>query len=230
MATMDLALSTRRGGARREGEAPEALRPLRHVLLPRLHAGRAGHDRHGGEQRRAGLHVADLPRPGVLHPVRAAHLRARVDLHRGGRPVHLDEARARPVRQRGERAHLLGREPDLARRHALHHRRRDLRGVLHRPRQLEVHLRPRCSSGSPSGRRSSRSASASGCRRSAPGAGWSCSRFFTRHRRHLRDQARRARRRAAATSSPRTPYSSRSCRCSSSTTSASSCRTPRATR
>ena len=36
----------------------------------------------------------------LLRPVRAADRRARLDVHRGGRPVHLDEARVRALRRR----------------------------------------------------------------------------------------------------------------------------------
>ncbi len=62
-------------------------------------------------------------------------------VHRGGRPVHLDEARARPPDQRRERDHLLDLEPDLARRHAHDHRRGGVQRVLPQPRQRRVHLR-----------------------------------------------------------------------------------------
>ena len=50
------------GCARGEGEAAEALRPLRHLLLPDLHAGRARHARRGLQRRRAGVHLARVPR------------------------------------------------------------------------------------------------------------------------------------------------------------------------
>ena len=80
----------------------------------------------------AGLHLAHLPLRPLLHPVRAAHGRARRRVPGGGRLLRVDEARVRTVRGRRQLGRLLALEPDLARRRARDHRAHDLLDLLHR--------------------------------------------------------------------------------------------------
>ena len=62
----------------------------------------------------------------LLHPVRAADVGARLDVHRGGRQLHLDEAGLRALRGVRQRGALLALQPGLDGRPALHHRGRDV--------------------------------------------------------------------------------------------------------
>ena len=75
----------------------------------------------------------------LLRPVRAAGGRARLVVHRGGRRLHLGQARVRALHRRDQRGPLLALEPDLARRHADDPRRHHVRRLLHAAdRHLEV--------------------------------------------------------------------------------------------
>ena len=201
------------------------------LLLPDLHARRRGHARRGRQQRRRGLHLADLPGRPLLRPLRAPDGRARLRVHR---------ARAAATSGRASRSGASWRainsvlywlsNPVWMGGLLLHHRGHDVQHVLRRPRQRRqvpvragVHLVRRVG-GDPvlrrrqvdpdarrlgahrAARRSSRSASSS-----------------------TRLDTACTRRRSASSRRP-TRSSSRSCRCCSSTSSASSCRTPPATR
>ena len=160
--------------------------------------------------------------------VRAADGRGRLELHRGGRAVRVDEARLGPLRRRHRRDPLLGHEPALGRRLARVHRDRGLGRERVRASgsgtwgdylfKLALHL--------VLDRRRDRVAALRQVDpepRRVPAL---------RHARPLLDHRRRLRRSStASTASRRTtrrrrrPCSSGSCPCCSSTTSASSCRT-----
>ena len=144
---------------------------LRHGLLHGLRVRRPRHARNGRLERAAGLRLARRRSPLVfVLPVRAADGRGRVDVHRGGRALRVDEARLGPLRRRHRRDPLLGHEPALGRRLARLHRGRRLgrERVRDRAAGRGATTSSSCSSsGSRSASRSRRCATASGSRTSA---------------------------------------------------------------
>ena len=181
---------------RRTAEAAEALRPLRHPVLPRLHDRRRGHHRHGRAGRRRGLHLDDDLRGRLLRPAGPAVLRARHGLPAGRRALLLDPAGLRAPGRGGEQLPVLDHQPGLDRRHARHllHRRR--RGVLqqreHRAHRGVLRHRAGLRLGVDRGRdhlvqRGQVAAHGRGLRPVPP------ARPVHDHRHHLRGQARRPR-------------------------------------
>ena len=117
-------------GPRGEGQAPEALHALRHLLLPHLHHRRRGHARRRRGRGGPGLHVAHLPRGRVLRPVRVDRCGARLGVPGGGWLVRLDAACVGAARGGRQRRLLLVQQPDLDRGHARAPDDRDRRPVL----------------------------------------------------------------------------------------------------
>ena len=162
------------GGHRGALQAAQALRALRHALLPHLHAGGRRHARRRRELRGRGLHLARCPRRLLLHPLRAADRGARRRVPGGGRRLRVDEARLGTLRRRRQLRALLAVEPGVAGCCASPRSRRSTPSSATSARPASTCSRSP-SSGSACGPRSCRSASASGSRRSAPGRGSRCS-------------------------------------------------------
>ena len=224
--------------ARGEVEARQALRPLRHLLLPDLHDRRPGHPRRGRQPGRPGVRLADRPRRLLLPAVRDAHRGARFHLPRRGRLLHLDQVGPGTADRLRQRGHVLDRQPDLAGWDARPSRRTPasrrssgtrpahgtagrqdgpdhLRPCLHLGRDLVSDPLVRHRQVDPDHRRMGTRAAAH---------------RLHAHGRRVRGEARRARRRRADFKPTWAPSSSRPSPCCSSTSSASSCRTPPATR
>ena len=125
------------------------------------------------ELRRPGVHLADLPRRLLLPSLCPAHRRAGLRLPRGGRPLHLDQARLRRGWSAAVNAVLywlsnpiwLGGALGITRSTAFNE---FFLATLGRVGSYVFALA--ASSGSPPGPPSCRSGSASGSRRSAPGS------------------------------------------------------------
>ena len=185
MTTLDIgrARADDHARARRRSKLIKSLRRFDMVLLHRLRVRRPRHARHGRvERRRRGSSGSSCSAVVFVLPYALLMAEVGLDVHRGGRPVRVDEARLGPLRRRHRRDPLLGHEPALGRRLARVHRDRRLGRERVRASARDVgrlRLQARSSSGSRSASRSSRCATASGSRTSARSCASSRSGFFS---------------------------------------------------